>query len=143
MKFFVLGSENTEQITVTVINYERPASGEYYDDNWLSCEVQVRAGAFRGKFAANFLTSEFKGLLDDLERLYRDLKGSVTFEAMESQLELQFSCDNLGHIQVSGIAMDQAGIGHALHFSFSSDQTSLANSLEGLRGVMHEFPVRT
>ena len=143
LKSFVLGVENTEQITLTVINYERSASGEHYDDNWLSCEVQVRAGAFHGKYTANFLTFELTKLLEKLDRLYRDLKGSVVFEAMESQLELKFSCDNLGHIHVSGIAMDQVGIGHALHFSFNFDQTYLAKALEQLRQVVQEFPVRT
>ena len=139
----MLGVENTEQITLTVINYERPASGEYYDDNWLSCELQVRAGAFCGKYAANFLTFELTKLLENLDRLYRDLKGSVEFEAMENQLELKFSCDSLGHIHVLGITRDQPGIGHVLRFSFSFDQTYLATVLEQLRQVVQEFPVRT
>ena len=143
MKSFVLGAEDTEQITFTVINYERPASGEYYDDNWLSCEVQVRAGAFHGKYAANFLTFELTNLLEGLDHLYRDLKGSFEFESMESQLDLNFLCDNLGHINVACVAMDQAGIGHALHFSFNFDQTYLAKMLEQLRQVVNAFPVRT
>ena len=56
MNTFVLGTEESERIAVTVIGYERQASGEYYDDNWLSCTVAVRAGAFQGLYAANFLT---------------------------------------------------------------------------------------
>ncbi|RZI56278.1 MAG: hypothetical protein EOP14_05880 [Pseudomonas sp.] len=139
----MIGAEETEQITLVVVNYERPRSGEYYDDNWLSCEVKVRAGAFRGKYTANFLTFELAGLLRDLERLYHELKGSAVFEPLESQLELKFSCDSLGHIQASGTAMDQVGIGHALHFSFSFDQTYLAKVLTELRDVVHAFPIRT
>jgi hypothetical protein len=143
LKSFVLGAEETEQVTLSVLSYERPASGEYYDDNWLSCEIQVRAGAFRGKYQANFLTFELAGLLRDLERLYHDLKGSAVFEPMESQLDLKFSCDGLGHILTSCTAMDQAGIGHSLHVSFSFDQTYLAKSLAELREVVHAFPART
>ena len=143
MKSFVLGAEKTEQITVSVMSYERPASGEYYDDNWLSCEVAIRAGAFRGKYAANFLTSELLGLAQELERLYRDLSGEVTFNPMEGQLRLKFTCDNLGHIHVSAKAMDEAGIGHTLTFSVSFDQTYLAASLASLKGVTNAFPVRT
>jgi len=139
----VIGAEETEQITLLVVNYERPKSGEYYDDNWLSCEVKVRAGAFRGKYTANFLTFELVGLLRDLERLYHELKGSAVFEPLESQLELKFWCDSLGHIHAAGTAMDQAGIGHALYFSFSFDQTYLARALAELRDVVHAFPVRT
>jgi hypothetical protein len=143
LKSFVLGIEKTEQITLSVINYERPASGEHYDDNWLSCEVQVRAGAFRGKYSANFLTFELATLLRDLERLYRELKGAAVFESMEGQLELKFSCDHLGHIHASGTAMDQPGIGHRLFLSFSFDQTYLAKALAELREVVHAFPART
>ena len=143
MNSFVLGATQSEQVTVSVISYERPASGEFYEDNWLSCEVHIHAGAFKGKYSANFLTSELHGLHNDLERLYQDLKGSVAFEPMEGQLELKFSCNNLGHIHVSGIAMDQAGVGHALHFTLSFDQTDLAKSMNGLRELVHAFPVRT
>lgn len=143
MKSFVLGADGNERVELTVLSYERPASGEYYDDNWLSCEVKVQAGAFSGKYSASFLTSEVHRLNEDLQHLYRELKGEVVFESMEGQLELSFSCDNLGHIRVSGTAIDQAGIGHKLCFTLLFDQTCLAKSLAGLTEVVGAFPVRT
>ena len=143
MKSVAFGSQEQERVMVTALSYERPASGEFYDDNWLLCEVQVHAGAFHGKFHANFLTSEFADLSIELGRLHRELRGEVSFEPMEEKLVLNFSCDNLGHIHVTGSARDEAGIGHKLSFSMSFDQTYLAKSLEDLGAVLRAFPVRT
>jgi hypothetical protein len=143
MKTVAFGIEEHERIELTVLSYERPASGEYYDDNWLSCEIRVRAGVFRGKFSANLLTFELARLYAELLRLHSDLRGKVTFKPMEEQLVATFTCDNLGHIHVSGAAMDEAGIGHQLKFRMSFDQTHLANSLNELGQVVRSFPVRT
>ena len=143
MKSFAIGEEVHERVEVTVLGYEREATGEFYDDNWLSCEIRVRAGAFSGNFPASFLTSEFTQLQQSLERLYRDLRGDVVFESMENQLELKFTCDSVGHIAVLGTAQDQAGIGNKLAFSMSFDQTYLQRLVQALGHVVHAYPVRT
>lgn len=142
MKSFAIGTNEREMITVTVVNYERPPIGEFYDDNWLLCEVSVQCGAFRGKFQANFLTSELEKLLQGLGRLHQELHGEYTFESMEGQFVLRVSCGNLGHIHIAGEAMDQAGIGQRLIFRFSLDQTHLSITLRELSDVMQAFPVR-
>jgi len=143
MSSIVIGFPKSDHIELSVLGYERPPSGEFYDDNWLSCTVAIQAGAFRGKFSANFLTSELSSLYTDLQRLYRDLRGQVLFEPLESQLELKFSCNSLGHIVVSGTAMDQAGIGNKLSFSASFDQTHLGELLSSFGQLVQTYPVRT
>ena len=142
MKSFAIGSCEREAVSLTVLSYARPVTGEFYDDNWLLCEVSVRAGAFRGKFQANFLTSELEELRQGLSTLHRELRGGYTFEPMERQLVLRASCDHLGHIHIAGQAMDEAGIGHRLTFSLSVDQTYLSTTLSELLGVVQAFPVR-
>jgi hypothetical protein len=142
MKSLVIGTNEREMVKLTVLSYERAPIGEFYDDNWLLCEVAVNAGAFRGKFQANFLTSEFAELLQGLGTLHRELRGDYTFEPMEGQLVLHVSCDHLGHIHFTGTAMDQAGIGHRLTFSLSMDQTYLSETLRELSDVVRAFPVR-
>jgi hypothetical protein len=142
MKSFTIGTSEREMVTLTVLNYERAPVGEFYDDNWLLCDVSVSAGVFRGKFQANFLTTELADLLQGLGTLHRELRGDYTFEPMEGQLVLRASCDNLGHIHITGKAMDQAGIGQKLSFSLSLDQTYLSETLRELSGVVRAFPVR-
>ena len=119
MKSFAIGNSRDETVTLTVLNYMQPLVGNFYDDNWLLCEVSIQVGAFSGKFQANFLTSELEGLWQSLGKLYKELRGDYVFEPMESQLVLRASCDSLGHIHISGKAMDQAGIGHTLSFNVS------------------------
>jgi hypothetical protein len=142
MKSFAIGTNKRETVALTVLNYERPPVGEFYDDNWLLCEVSVQVGAFSGKFQANFLTSELEELLQGLGTLHQELRGDYIFEPMEGQLVLRASCDNLGHIHITGEAMDQAGIGHRLTFGFSLDQTYLHATLRELSDVVRTFPVR-
>ncbi|MBB2495821.1 WapI family immunity protein [Aquipseudomonas ullengensis] len=142
MKSFAIGANDGESVALTVLNYERPRTGEFYDDNWLLCEVTVRAGSFKGTFQANFLTSELVDLLQGLRKISAELRGEYNFEPMEGQLVFRASCDSLGHIHVSGKAMDQAGIGHTLGFGFSLDQTFLSATLHELSDLVQAFPVR-
>lgn len=139
---FTLGPAQGDHIAIHAYAYERTPSGEFYDDNWLSCEVDIRAGAFAGRYPASVLTADFDDLRQDLERLHRDLQGTASFEPMEHPLRIDFRCDGLGHVHATGIAMDQPGQGQALHFSLSFDQTELGEALVGLQSIMQAFPVR-
>ncbi|MGY1426494.1 WapI family immunity protein [Lysobacter sp. A289] len=142
MKSFAIGSSEDETVSLTVLNYMQPLAGNFYDDNWLLCQVAIRAGAFRGTFQANFLTSELEGLRQGLENLHKELRGDYVFDPMEGQLVLRAACDSLGHIHIAGKAMDQAGIGHGLSFKLSVDQTYMAETLRELSSVVRTFPVR-
>jgi len=130
-------------VEVTVFGYERAASGDYHDDNWLSVEVSVKCGAFQGKFLAAFLTGELESFHTQLISLYQTLVGTAKFETLEGQLELRATGDGLGHIKISGEALDQAGIGNKLIFEIVVDQTQLQTSVQSLAAVMLAFPVRT
>ncbi|MDR2626157.1 MAG: hypothetical protein LBC37_07485 [Zoogloeaceae bacterium] len=143
MKSFAIGSHEKQAVTITVLGYERPPSGEFYDDNWLLCEVSVRVGAFSGKFQAHFLTAELEALGRGLGKLHQELRGSYAFEPMEGQLVLRASCSHLGHIRITGVAMDEVGIGNKLAFDFSLDQSYLTTILRALSDVVQTFPVRT
>jgi hypothetical protein len=143
VKSFAIGEDGHESMRCTVLGYERAPSGDYYDDNWLNCRLEVKAGAFRGDFSTSLLTSELLGIQAGLGKLHRDLSGSYTFEAMEGQLVLNASCDRIGHIQISCEVWDQPGIGNRLSFGIFIDQTFLASTLQQLADVVHAFPVRT
>jgi len=49
----------------------------------------------------------------------------------------------LGHIKISGEALDRAGIGNKLIFEIDIDQTQLQTSVQSLAAAMSAFPVRT
>ena len=121
---------------------ERAPVGEYWDDNWLSVEIRVRAGGFRGKAAATIITSELTRFLSELRPLFETLRGSAEFATMEGQLGLRLVGDGKGHVELRGEVADQAGIGNRLHFVLQLDQSQLGTSIRDLEKVISEFPVR-
>jgi hypothetical protein len=142
MVAFSIGGSERNKITVEVVNYERPASSEYHDDNWVNVGVYISVGAFSGRFAASFITEEFVAFRAQLRKLYETLKGEATFTTMEGQLTLNLVGDGRGGITLKGEALDQPGIGNCLTFEIALDQTYLATTLDGLDQIIAAFSVR-
>jgi hypothetical protein len=74
---FSIGGSEHNKVTVEVINYERPASGDYHDDNWVNVGVYIAVGAVSGRFAASFVTDEFVDFRSQLRELYETLNGEA------------------------------------------------------------------
>jgi hypothetical protein len=60
---------------------------------------------------------------------------------MEGQLTVALTGNGRGHIEVTGAALDHAGIGNTLAFHFDVDQTYLPGVLGSLDAVIGHFPV--
>ncbi len=143
MQQIAFGGEKHERLEISVAGYERAASGDYHDDNWLRVNVSIAAGAFCGSFDATFPAAELFGLCTDLSRLHETLSGRVRFETLEDQLSLEFIGNGRGSIELQGEALDQAGIGNKLIFAIQLDQNQLHQSVQSLRVAVAAFPVRT
>jgi hypothetical protein len=98
---------------VDVTRYERDASGEPSDDNWLIVQIEVSAGGFRGNTDAHIMTGEVARFASQLRPLYDTLSGVADFTTLEGQLQLHFSGDGKGHIDLEGEVRDHAGTGTA------------------------------
>ena len=136
------GGEERERIEVDVHGYERAPSGEYWDDNWLTVEIRVWVGGFRGKAAATIQTSELTAFAAELHSLFEKLEGVAKFTTLEGQLSLHLVGNGSGHIDLKGEVMDQAGIGNRLCFGLQFDQSRLKASIHELEEVLSNFPVR-
>ena len=112
------------------------------EDGWLSADVKIAVGNFRGDYAAFFNTFAFSEFASQLAVLDRTLSGSAKFTSLEGQLELALKCDALGHISVHGEAMDNAGTGNKLLFDLNIDQTHLSETLNSLKATLKKYPVR-
>lgn len=132
----LIGSETGEHVLIRLLS-----GGDPNDYWWISGEVSVAAGAFSGRFPANFRSPDFPPLREQLEMLYRQLEGTAAFATLEEQLELQFVGDGLGHILIRGKARDLAGTGNRLAFETEIDQTELPAIIAALRLVEIEYPV--
>ena len=141
MKFSIGGVEH-EKIEVELTGYEREPTGEYHDDNWVRGNVFISVGGFKGNYGAGFLTDEFSRFLEELQHLYKTLKGTAEFNTIEDQLYIQASGDGKGHISIKGVAADDTGIGNRLNFNFEIDQTDLSSTIGQLKMVAKYYPVR-
>ena len=139
---FSFGQSEQERIEVDVQHYERAPVGEYYDDNWLTTQVRVRAGGFRGNVDAAILTVELVAFVARLRQLHNTLHGAADFSTLEEQLHLRVTGDGKGHMELVGDVADQPGIGNRLHFRLQFDQSQLEESIRELERVTSAFPVR-
>jgi hypothetical protein len=139
---FSLGGAEHERVAVEVMSYERAATGNYHDDNWLNVMVTVSLGSFEGAFPATFLTEEFVAFRDALRILCDTLQGEAKFETLEGQLFLKLSGNGRGQIFLKGHALDRAGDGNRLEFEVELDQTHLSGALRDLETTIERFPVR-
>lgn len=143
MQSVLFASDGGDQLRIDVFGYEREPVGEYFDDNWLTVAVEVKAGGFNGLFSASFLAGEIDEFHQDAANLYDSLTGQAKFRTLEEQLSIDLTGDGLGHILLTGNTGDRPAIGNTLAFAFNLDQTQLRSSVEGLAKVLAAFPVRT
>ena len=117
-------------------------TGDYHDDNWLTVQIRVAVGGFRGNVDAAILTHELAAFLTQLRLLHESLRGAAEFTTLEEQLHLRLAGDGKGHIELDGEVADQPGIGNRLHFTLNFDQSQLGASIRELENVVFDFPVR-
>ena len=138
---FQIRSERAEDLIVRVLS--RSEAEDYWDGNWLVCEIRVRAGGFRGRFEANLRTDELERFASQVRRLYDDLKTIARLEPMERQLTLELQGDGRGHVHCIGRARDVvSGTGNMLEFHLDLDQTLLFGTMVQLAELLNRYPVR-
>lgn len=140
---FSFGQSQHDRIEVDVLRYERAPVGDWHDDNWLTVQIRVAAGGFRGKVEASIITAELADFLAQVRSLNEMLEGSAVFTTIEEQLELTLTGDGRGHITLSGKVADQPGIGNRLFFECHFDQSQLHASVRDLAQIVENFPVRS
>jgi hypothetical protein len=135
-----LSEDHGGQVVIDVAGRQH-GTDDYWDGNWLSCRVSVRAGAFGGAFDASLRTEEFVRMRDGVRVCMGDPRGTFVFETMEEQLSIGAKGDGLGHFTARCIARDEAGIGSVLTFELSFDHTHLAPLAADLDALLRAFPV--
>jgi len=134
------------QVQIEVLNYERPKSTEGSDANWLSCRCGLTVREFSCDVSLSLMTDDFVRFLGDLDEALRSLKGTAVFTTLEAGLKLEITFNAAGHANVFGTIQSQLSVVPSrtgLDFSFETDQSFLSYTVEGLRAVVQQFPVRS
>jgi len=129
------------QVSIEVSGREHAGAEDYWDGNWLSCRVSLRAGGFRGAFNASLRVEEFVRLRDGVRVCMTDLSGTFVFETMEEQLSITARGDGRGHFTAKCWAGDAPGIENELAFDLSFDQTRLGPLASELDALLRAYPV--
>lgn len=137
----LIGDPEGEHVLLRALSRVHPGLFDYWDANWISCEVEITASAFRAAFKADLRSEDFQRFLEEAEGLDRALEGTASFTTMEGQIALTLSGDERGHIAVLGEARDAPGSRNRLRFSFAIDQTYLSGICRALAVVLSAFPV--
>lgn len=137
----VIGDENSQHVVVRALSRNHPDLFDYWDGNWLACEVEIAAGGFRSAFRADLRSEEFRLFLEEVEALSRTLDGAASFSTTEGQIAFSLAGDGRGHVRVHGEAVDTVGSDNRLQFSFEIDQTYLAEICRSLEIILAAFPV--
>jgi hypothetical protein len=137
----LVGSGSQAQITLSPTVRSHQGTSDYWDGNWVQCNVSVRAGGFRGEYVACLRTDEFVSFRADLERLYRDLRGTGGFHSMEEWVDIEVRGDGRGHFTGLCRLKDRAGDGNLLECEVEFDQTDVPAMLEQLRKIEAAFSV--
>jgi hypothetical protein len=106
---------------------------------WLSARVRINVGGFVGDVSMSLLFSELIRFKEELEPLYRTLRGKAELKTIEGQLHVVVEVDKLGHVKASGELLDAAGIGNALRFEIRFDQTLLWHTVSELDEALCEI----
>ena len=130
-----IGSPNHEHVIIRLLGGGGPDS-----EGWLSSEIDVAAGVWAGRFPAALRAIDFHEFLAQLRKLHRDLKGKARFETLEDQLRLTLTGDDLGHVDLAGVAIDHSSLRNELRFQLAFDQSYLPNIMQQLEEIAATFP---
>ena len=137
----VIGDENGQRVVVRALSRNHPGLFDYWDGNWVACELEIVSGGFRGTFPADLRSEEFRAFLEEVEVLSRTLEGAASFSTMEGQIAFSLAGDGKGHVRVQGEAADSPAGDNRLQFSFEIDQTYLPQMCRSLEIILAAFPV--
>ena len=132
MLAFHIGGRESEYVRMSLLRDN--------GDGWISAQVEVVVGGFRGTYSGDFNSSAFTEFRDELERLYRSLSGLASFTSYERQLEITMTCTTQGHIELRGEAVDYVGTGNRLTFQLELDQTYVPQILADLDAAFERRP---
>ncbi len=137
----IIGSPQSAFLSIQALHRTHPTANDYWDGNWVECDIEIASGAFTGKFRASLRCEEFLHFDHELEGLLKDLKGKATFSSMEEWLEIHAKGDGLGHFTAECKATDYPGGGRILNFDLEFDQTQIEGIRKGLANILQKFPV--
>lgn len=136
-----VGADTANHVCLRPLRRSYPATQEFWDGNWLKVDLEVRAGAFRGRFEADLRCEEFERFAEQLAALQASGRGEALLETMEGWVSLRLVADQRGHLEGTCEVRDDPALGSCLRFGLTADLTHLPPMLAALGLILVAFPV--
>lgn len=133
--FSIRTRREDNRLTIHVVSGGRVTGSPIKDR--VDAIINLRAGGFDGRYQAQFLTQDISQLYGDLKTLYNNLSGSLNFQTLESQLEIEIIGDGFGHFQTRCTILDEFSRKNSLYFPLAEfDQTYIPQMLRELSEII-------
>lgn len=142
MNYSVSFAGEGAKIVMEVFDYENPLAQHPDDASWLKTALTFEVGSFSGAFKTAFTTHDLVALHDRTEQVLKSLSGRASFQNTEGDLTLNVEFSKSGKVQIDGVAEPHGLVKAALHFSFASDPSAVAETVRELKHVIERFPVK-
>lgn len=137
----LIGDASAQHVLIRPLSRTTPGLFDDRDDDAIVCEIHVTAGGFRGQFAADLRTEEFRALLDEIEASGTSLENAANLDSASGQIDLSLIGDGAGNILVAGYVADAADDGNRLEFAFAMGEDVMPELVRSLEQVLTAFPL--
>ncbi|MCS7168079.1 MAG: hypothetical protein RMI91_11915 [Gemmatales bacterium] len=128
-------------LNIALISRPHPEASDYWDSNWISASVEVKAGGFRGSASGHLRAEELAEFHRQLAQLQESLWGTAEFTTMEGWLSIRVEGDGLGHMTCRVVVRDEPSVGNTLDCTLRTDQTFTRSTVAELAAAVQVFPV--
>jgi len=136
---FVIGTQQLRQIVMQFDYWMYKDATDEDDKQWVSVRVKCSADQLSGEFTASMYMPDLIVFKDQLETLYKNLKGVARFSAIEGWMNLKVIGDGLGHMT----SECQLFLGNVLttkfEFEIEFDQTELSQLIFDIDKIIEKF----
>ena len=137
----LIGDASAQHLLIRPVSRTTPGLFDDRDDSAIACEIQIAVGGFRGQFAADLRTEEFRSMLDEIEASGLSLESAANLDTASGQIDLSLIGDGAGNILVAGYVADAEDDGNRLEFAFAMGQAVMPELVRSLEQVLAAFPL--
>lgn len=137
MHTFRIGGEVADFLLLSIRGRQFPEATDYWNANWLTCNVDACVGAFHGVFGAVIRNEDLGRFLRQLRPLFENSSGGAMLEAAE-WLSLDVVADGRSRVKAHVQLNDNC---NALEFSLSLDRSELPAIIAQLEEICGAYPV--
>lgn len=132
-----IGCKEADFLSLKIRERQFPEATDYWNANWLTCDVEVNVGAFRSAFGAVLRNEDLTRFLRGLRRLDSQSSATATFEAPE-WLTLDLFADGESRIEGHGRIDDNC---NHLEFRVNVDRSDLGPLIRELDEICTNYPI--